>query len=87
MDDFDPLETRQVRRGHPDFERVEAIARDHGFRVVDIFDGSAKNGEAVGLRLALPERATIDFKKERALTKALADAGIQPWSSLKATPG
>lgn len=85
MDEFDPLETRHVRRGHPDFERVEAIARDHGFRVVDVVDGGSIHGggEVVGLRLALPERATVDLKKERALTKALAEADIYPWSSLK----
>ena len=85
MDDFDPLETRYIRRGHPDFERIEAIAREHGFRVVDILEGGAHGagGEVVGLRITLPDRATIDLKKERALTQALTDAGIYPWSSLK----
>ena len=86
MDDFDPLETRHIRRRHPDFERVEAIAREHGFRVVDLLDGGtiSGGGEVVGLRLALPERATVDLKKERALTRALADADIYPWSALNA---
>jgi hypothetical protein len=84
VDEFDPLQTRYIQRGHPDFERVEAIALEHGFRVVDLLEGGAQGGGAVvGIRLALPERATINIKKERALTRALSDADIYPWSSLK----
>lgn len=82
MNEFDPLETRYIRRGHPDFERVEAIAQQHGFRVVDLRDGEATDG-IVGLRLALPDRATVNVRKERALTRALTDADIYPWSALK----
>jgi hypothetical protein len=84
LDEFDPLQTRYIQRGHPDFERVEAIAEEHGFRVVDLLEGGSRNegGVVVGIRLALPDRATINIKKERALTRALSDAGIYPWSSL-----
>jgi hypothetical protein len=84
VDEFDPLQTRYIQRGHPDFERVEAIAQEHGFRVVDLLEGGAQSGGAVvGIRLALPDRATINIRKERALTRALSDADIYPWSSLK----
>lgn len=83
MEDFDPLQTRYIRRGHPDYERVEAIAREHGFRVLDLVEAGDGGDGVVGLRLALPDRATINVRKERALARALTDAGIYPWSALK----